>query len=255
MEVRKSIKTKKYLSLKRYMNSSILDYNGNDDQNDSLKSKITQSDSTTTEEKKDFSSVKKSFFKKPEKLLISDFNGKISSLKKKGKSLIPAKSKYKSIYQKYLKYIKIKKYNYQKRNKSTKNKKTNMKILFFAKNKDEQQNKINNKVSKKTLNIFIKNNDYNFGGFNENYKLFLKPSPPKKCKLHKYKVDLSKKNINNNYNVYKQKIPHVFLNHLLFNNRTNYDINKDKDNFQISTTERIESKNLTILYYRPSLKI
>lgn len=257
MEVRKSIKTRNYLSLKRYINSSIADYKENDDQNDSSKSKITQSDSTTIEEKKDFSSAKKSFLNKPAQFLISDFIGKVASLRKRGKSLILTKLKYKSIYQKYLEYIKIKKYNYQKRNQSTKNRKTNMKILFFAKNKDIKQKKIinNNKEQKTNTNIFIKNNDFNFGGFNENYKSILKPSAPKRCKLHKYKVDLSKKNINNNYNVYRQKIPHVFLNHLLFNNRTNYNINKDKYNYQISITERIKSKNLTILYYRPLLKI
>ena len=39
----------------------------------------------------------------------SDFKGKVSSLRKRGKSLIPTKLKYKSIYQKYLEYIKIKK--------------------------------------------------------------------------------------------------------------------------------------------------
>ena len=112
MEVRKSIKTRNYLSLKRYINSSIVDYKENDDQNDSSKSKITQSDSTTIEEKKDFSSAKKSFLNKPAQFLISDFIGKVSSLRKRGKSLIPTKLKYKSIYQKYLEYIKIKKNNY-----------------------------------------------------------------------------------------------------------------------------------------------
>ena len=72
MEVRKSIKTRNYLSLKRYINSSIADYKENDDQNDSSKSKITQSDSTTIEEKKDFSSAKKSFLNKPAQFLISN---------------------------------------------------------------------------------------------------------------------------------------------------------------------------------------
>ena len=255
MEIRKSIKIRKYLSLKRHINSSILDYNENSAKNDSLKSRITQCDSTTSEEKKDFSSTKKSIFKKPGKLSISDFNVKVSSLQKKGKSLIPIKSKYKNIEQKCLKYLKIKKFNYQKRNKSTKNRKTNMKILFFGKNKDVPQKKINNNNKAEKINIFIKNIDYNFGGFNENYKLFLNPSPPKRNKLHKYKADLIKKNINNNYNVHRQKIPHVFLNHLLFNNRKNYDINANKEKSRVSITERIKSKNLTIIYYRPFLKI
>ena len=251
MEARKSTKIRKNMSLKLCLNSFVLDGNRNDY---SLKSKITQSDSTTTEEKKDFSSAKKSFFKKSKKFSISGFKGKVTLFPKNKKSLIPAKSTYKIINPDNLKNIKIRKYNYQKRNKSTKNRKTNMKMLFFAKNKDIPSKKINiNKAPK--INLFMKNNDYNYGGFNESYKSFLNPSPPKRCKLHKFKADLSKNNIKSIHSVYKQKIPPIFLNHLLFKSCAYCNTYKDKENLQISLTKRIKSKNLTILYYRPYLKI
>ena len=247
MEARKPIKIKKNMSLKLCLNSFVLVGSRN---NYSLKSKITQSDSTTTEEKKDFSSTKKSFFKKSKKFSISGFKGKVTLFPKNKKSLIPAKSTYKIINPGNLKNIKIRKYNDQKRNKSTRNRKTSLKKLLFANKKDiaPKQNNIN-KTPK--INLFMKNNDYNYGGFNECYRSFLKPSPPKKCKLHKFKADLSKNNINNNDSVYKQKIPPIFLNHLLFKSSSYYNTNKDKENLQISLTKRIKSKNLTILYYRP----
>ena len=63
MDSRKSIKIRKNFSLKRNLISFNFDNNERDIHNNSLKSKITQSDSTTTEERKDFSSAKKSFIR------------------------------------------------------------------------------------------------------------------------------------------------------------------------------------------------
>jgi len=245
MDSRKSIKIRKNFSLKRNLISFNFDNNERDILNNSLKSKITQSDSTTTEERKDFSSAKKSFHKTLKKLFISDFQSIIKVIKKKQKrNLIPAQATKKIISSKNLNYQKLKNYNYKKSNKSTRSKKIDIKILISKKNKD-LHSKINNNLPKRK--IFITDNDYNNILLPyDNYKTILKPSPPKKTNLHGF-------NINNLGNVNKQNFPHAFLNHLIFKNKTNLNNSNANNNLQISLTKRVKAKNLTILYYRPYL--
>ena len=252
MDSRKSIKIRKNFSLKRNLISFNFDNNERDIHNNSLKSKITQSDSTTTEERKDFSSAKKSFHKTLKKLFISDFQSIIKVIKKKQKpNLIPAQATKKIISSKNLNYQKLKNYNYKKSNKSTRSKKIDIKILISKKNKD-LHSKINNNLPKRK--IFITDNDYNNILLPyDNYKTILKPSPPKKTNLHGFKIDLSNKYINNLGNVNKQNFPHAFLNHLTFKNKTNLNNSNANNNLQISLTKRVKAKNLTILYYRPYL--
>ena len=245
MDSRKSIKIRKNFSLKRNLISFNFDNNERDIHNNSLKSKITQSDSTTTEERKDFSSAKKSFHKTLKKLFISDFQSIIKVIKKKQKpNLIPAQETKKIISSKNLNYQKLKNYNYKKSHKSTRSKKIDIKILISKKIKD-LHSKINNNFPKRK--IFITDNDYNNILLPyDNYKTILKPSPPKKTNLHGF-------NINNLGNVNKQNFPHAFLNHLIYKNKTNLNNSNANNNLQISLTKRVKAKNLTILYYRPYL--
>jgi hypothetical protein len=252
MDARKSIKIRKNFSLKRNLISFNLENNERDIQNNSLRSKMTQSDSTTTEERKDVSSVKKSFHKKPRKLFISDFQNKKPVVKRILKPvLIPSKTTKKIISSNNLKYKKLRNYNCKKSNRSAKNKKIDVKILISNKNKD-LHSKINNNLHKRK--VFITDNDYNNILLPyDNYKTILKPSPPKNSDLHRFKIDSSNKNINNLANVNRQNFPHVLLNHLVFKNKTNVNTSNENNNLQISLTKRIKAKNLTILYYRPYL--
>ena len=67
-----------------------------------------------------------------------------------------------------------------------------------------------------------------------------------------YKYDLSYKNNNSNINsVRNHKIPNVFLSHLLFKNETNVNNNNKENYLSFSIIQRIKSKNITTLYYRP----
>ena len=52
--------------------------------------------------------------------------------------------------------------------------------------------------------------------------------------------------------IYRTKIPHVFINHLVVKNRLNFNINKKSNYLSLLVSKRIKEKNLTILYYRPS---
>jgi hypothetical protein len=79
-------------------------------------------------------------------------------------------------------------------------------------------------------------------------KIKLKDTPPKLNDLFYTNFNLSK-NRTNNDNSSKLLIPNVFINHLMVDNANIY--NKSSRYFLLSTTNRIKSKKITLLYYRP----
>ena len=81
----------------------------------------------------------------------------------------------------------------------------------------------------------------------------LKPFPPGINCLHNYKYGKSEQNIIFNSRILNPKIPNVLINHLLFKNNINS--SEDYKNLPISITNRIKSKTLTTLYYRPIKKL
>ena len=125
---------------------------------------------------------------------------------------------------------------------------SNSKLLIFRENKSPE---INNKNKKRKLlhkDIFY--NKITDDIFRENkYNLASSP-PPTNC-LHYYNY-LTNSCINENKEIYRTKIPHVFINHLVVKNRLNFNINKKSNYLSLLVSKRIKEKNLTILYYRPS---
>lgn len=149
------------------------------------------------------------------------------------------------------------------------------KIFKIDENKIDLNNKsnkinLNKKNSKKVNNLDfefinrkkeIKNNDENIKIFkedNENIKnnQTLKSFPPKIINLFHHKYNLSQNDENNNFinndcyiKINMPKVPNVFYNHLMINNKKISKVNSNY--FSISTTNRIKGKLLNILYVCP----
>ena len=202
-------------------------------------SKKSQCDSITTDDKTEDKEIKNSVSQiclKKKKLFINEFSSEINLNKKENKN-----SNVDNIDNS--KNININ----NSINNSTK-KKSNSKLLIFKENKSPE---INNKNKKRKLllkDIFyskitddiIRENKYN-----------LASSPPPTNCLHYYNY-LTNSCINENKEIYRAKIPHLFINHLFVKNRLNFNINKKSNYLSLLVSKRIKEKNLTILYYRPS---
>ena len=117
-------------------------------------------------------------------------------------------------------------------------------IIILAKNK-----KINPKINNnnKFGKIYKEDNKIR-DEVTQIKKIKLKDTPPKLNDLFYTNFNLSK-NRTNNDNSSKLLIPNVFINHLMVDNANIY--NKSSRYFLLSTTNRIKSKKITLLYYRP----
>ena len=184
----------------------------------SFKHKNTQSDSTTTEEKTGNNNIKKSFSQRIIDIPKINFNN-VNNFKNEKNIGIVSKNCDKTI----------------------KNQNSNSKKLIFGEIKEESL-KINNDIK-------IKDDNFKRIYSKKNIIKSLKPFPPGINCLHNYKYSRSEQNIILNTKILTPKLPNVFINHLLFKN----DIypSEDYKNLPISITNRIKSKTLTILYYRP----
>ena len=117
-------------------------------------------------------------------------------------------------------------------------------IIILAKNKKINQ-KINN--NNKIGKIYKEDNKIKCE-VTQIKKIKLKASPPKLNELFYTNFDLSK-NRTIKEKSSKIYIPNVFINHLMIN-----EINLSNNSARysvLSTTNRIKSKNITLLYYRP----
>ena len=184
----------------------------------SFKHKNTQSDSTTTEEKTGNNNIKKSFSQRIIDIPKINFNNVNNFKNEKNIGILSKKS-----------------------NKTIKNKNSNSKKLIFGEIKEEAL-KINNDNK-------IKDDKFKRIDSKMNIIKSLKPFPPGINCLHNYKYGKSEQNIIFNSRILNPKLPNVFINHLLFKNNINS--SEDYKNLPISITNRIKSKTLTILYYRP----
>ena len=124
-----------------------------------------------------------------------------------------------------------------KKNDSVKN------IINLGKNKIINPKINNNKIGKifkedKTLKNEIKQIN----------KVTLKPAPPKINEIFYYKYDFSNSGFDES-NTPKCRVPNVFINHLMLKNKNN--VNNESSYLLLSTTNRIKSKKLNIIYYRP----
>lgn len=201
------------------LNLSIIDENKKDCEDLLLKSNNTQSDSTTIEDKKENNCIIKSLSEKTINSTKININN-----------------------EKYLKLI------FNKPDKALENVNENSKKLNIIENKDislkESNNKQmpNNNCCKKDIKIMKKHRK----------NIILKAFPPEINDFHEYKSNLIIKNNNCNNNVFRPKLPNVFINHLILKNSINN--NTDTKYIQFAMTNRIQGKKLTILYYRPSKK-
>lgn len=226
-------------SLFKSLISSNFNNKETDNDTNSSASKKSQCDSITTDDKTEDKEIKNSVSQiciKKKKLFINEFSSKINLNKKENKN-----SNVDNIDNS--KNININ----NSINNSTK-KKSNSKLLIFKENKSPE---INNKNKKRKLlhkDIFYSKITDDI--FRENKYNFASSPPPTNC-LHYYNY-LTNSCINENKEIYRTKIPHVFINHLVVKNRLNFNINKKSNYLSLLVSKRIKEKNLTILYYRPS---
>lgn len=198
---------------------SIFEDNNRDNQNISFKSKYTQSDSTTTEEFQKSNNTLNSVSHKKKELPNININNI-----NKGKNII---------------------FKYSIRNKSSKNRKVDLRKLTFKNNKKISLKFNNNKQFRK--DIF---NNVDFQAKKNVHKIILlKGAPPEDSFLHDYKFKLSKTDVIINKDICTYKCPHVLINHLVFPKKIN--VNNNVRYIPLSITNRIRGKNLTVLYYRP----
>ena len=223
-------------SLFKSLISSNFNNKETDNDTNSSASKKSQCDSITTDDKTEDKEIKNSVSQiciKKKKLFINEFSSKINLNKKENKN-----SNVDNIDNS--KNININ----NSINNSTK-KKSNSKLLIFKENKSPE---INNKNKKRKLlhkDIFYSKITDDIIKYN------LASSPPPTNCLHYYNY-LTNSCINENKEIYRTKIPHVFINHLVVKNRLNFNINKKSNYLSLLVSKRIKEKNLTILYYRPS---
>ena len=226
-------------SLFKSLISSNFNNKETDNDTNSSASKKSQCDSITTDDKTEDKEIKNSVSQtsiKKKKLFINEFSSKINLNKKENKN-----SNVDNIDNS--KNININ----NSINNSTK-KKSNSKLLIFKENKSPE---INNKNKKrKLLNKDLFYSEITDDIFRENKYNFASSPPPTNC-LHYYNY-LTNSCINENKEIYRTKIPHVFINHLVVKNRLNFNINKKSNYLSLLVSKRIKEKNLTILYYRPS---
>ena len=223
-------------SLFKSLISSNFNNKETDNDTNSSASKKSQCDSITTDDKTEDKEIKNSVSQiciKKKKLFINEFSSKINLNKKENKNSNVDNSINININNTINNSIK---------------KISNSKLLIFRENKSPE---INNKDKKRKLlhkDLFyskitddiIRENKYN-----------LASSPPPTNCLHYYNY-LTNSCINENKEIYRTKIPHVFINHLVVKNRLNFNINKKSNYLSLLVSKRIKEKNLTILYYRPS---
>ena len=125
-------------------------------------------------------------------------------------------------------------------------------IKAILKNNDNIYKK---NVSKKKIELM--KNDY----FNQNKDITcMKGKMIKIPELFNNEFNLQKENISNIYNktfgkLNKEIIPISFYNHVMFNENINNIMNKNKNYFKTSITERNKKKLLTIIYYSPKLNV
>ena len=226
-------------SLFKSLISSNFNNKETDNDTNSSASKKSQCDSITTDDKTEDKEIKNSVSQiciKKKKLFINEFSSEINLNKKENKN-----SNVDNIDNS--KNININ----NSINNSTK-KISNSKLLIFKENKSPE---INNKNKKRKLllkDIFYSKITDDI--FRENKYNFASSPPPTNC-LHYYNY-LTNSCINGNKEIYRTKIPHVFINHLVVKNRLNLNINKKSNYLSLLVSKRIKEKNLTILYYRPS---
>ena len=226
-------------SLFKSLISSNFNNKETDNDTNSSASKKSQCDSITTDDKTEDKEIKNSVSQiclKKKKLFINEFSSKINLNKKENKN-----SNVDNIDNS--KNININ----NTINNSTK-KISNSKLLIFRENKSPE---INNKDKKRKLllkDLFYSKITDDI--FRENKYNFASSPPPTNC-LHYYNY-LTNSCINGNKEIYRTKIPHVFINHLVVKNRLNFNINKKSNYLSLLVSKRIKEKNLTILYYRPS---
>lgn len=148
-------------------------------------------------------------------------------------------------------------------------KKTNFTKNKFFRNKNKSNRKINiNNASKpvntvsnhnKKINIHFKkvekNKEKKDDLYTQNKSLtFMKEFPPKVPEFLNHDLNLENVNKTNTYgNLNKEKIPHVFYNHLMLSNDYNNDLSVKKRYLKASVTKRNQNKILTIVYYTPKL--
>ena len=223
----------------RNLRINIIESNKKKEDDYSLSIKNTQSDSSTTEEKREITSIKDFYPSKNNynlKLKLLDlYKNKTISLSNKSIT-----TKIKNIKEK----ISV-------NNNNTKNINTNSKKIIFGENKNINSKINNNKPNVKyNFNISNKFNNINIQDIKDN-KYLLKESPPSMNCLHNYKYNSSIRINKCSIDKHRPEIPHVFLNHLLSKERQNVNTFNKKNYLSLSIIQRIKSKNLTLLYYRP----
>ena len=240
----------------RNLRINIIESNKKKEDDYSLSIKNTQSDSSTTEEKREITSIKdfcpsKNNYNLKLKLLdlyknktisLSNKNitTKIKNIKEKISINNNINNKIKNIYN-----------NINNINNNTKNINTNSKKIIFGENKNINSKINNNKPNVKyNFNISNKFNNINIQDIKDN-KYLLKESPPPMNCLHNYKYNSSIRINKCSIDKHRLEIPHVFLNHLLSKERQNGNTFNKKNYLSLSIIQRIKSKNLTLLYYRP----
>jgi hypothetical protein len=235
---------------------NIIESNKKREEDYSLSIKNTQSDSSTTEEKKDNKSIKDFFpFKNTNIFRIADLyknksisrsnknrniSTKIKNVKEKININNDINNNTKKIYN-----------NVNNINNNTKNKNTNSKLFISGENKI-----INSKINNNNPNVKY-NFNYNnkFNNINlidiKDNKYILKKSPPAMNVLYNYKYNSTFKINNCIIDKCSSEIPHVFLNHLLYKEGQNIN-NYNKTNYlSLSIIQRAKAKKITLLYYRP----
>ena len=233
---------------------NIIESNKKREEDYSLSIKNTQSDSSTTEEKREITSIKDfcpskntNILKlinlyKNETISLSNENitAELKNIKEKISINNNINNKIKNIYN-----------NINNINNNTKNKNTNSKKIIFGENKNINPKINNNKPNVKyDFNFSNKFNNINIQDIKDN-KYLLKESPPSMNCLYNYKYNSCSRINNCIIDKRRPEIPHVFLSHLLSKERQNVNNFNKKNYLSLSIIQRTKAKNLTLLYYRP----